>query len=45
MAVFLLSKHQLFMLALAKLRYIKKGGSDARCVTASPFGLPGVSSE
>jgi hypothetical protein len=25
------------MLALAKLRTVKKGGSDARCFTASPF--------
>jgi len=33
------------MLALAKLRCVKTGGSGARCFAASPFGLPGVCSE
>jgi hypothetical protein len=44
MAVWLLKMHQIFMLALAKLRCGKTGGSGARCFTASPFGLPGVRS-
>ena len=42
MAVSLLKMHQIFMLALAKLRCVKTGGSGARCFAASPFGLPGV---
>jgi hypothetical protein len=45
MAVSLLEMHQIFMLALAKLRCGKTGGSGARCFAAFPFGLPGVSSE
>jgi hypothetical protein len=45
MAVSLVRKHQIFMLAPAKLRCVKSGGSDARCFAASPFGLPGVSSQ
>jgi hypothetical protein len=28
------------MLALAKLRCVKAGGSGARCFAAFPFGLP-----
>jgi hypothetical protein len=31
MAVFLFKIHQIFMLALARLRCVKTGGSDARC--------------
>ena len=34
MAVSLLRKHQIFMLALAKLRCVKSGGLDARCFPA-----------
>ncbi|MGD8254797.1 MAG: hypothetical protein PVF48_10425, partial [Syntrophobacterales bacterium] len=45
MAVSLLRKHQIFMLAPARLRCVKSGGSDALCFAASPSGLPGVSSE
>jgi len=45
MAVSPLKMHQIFMLALAKLRCVKKGGSTARCFAACPFGLPGVSSK
>jgi hypothetical protein len=37
MAVSLLKMHQIFMLALAKLRCVKAGGSGARCFSASPF--------
>jgi len=44
MAVSPLKMHQIFMLALAKLRCVKTGGSGARCFAASPFGLPGFSS-
>jgi|GEM_PF-5251843 len=40
MAVSLLKMHQIFMLAFAKLRCAKAGGSGARCFAASPFGLP-----
>jgi hypothetical protein len=40
-----LKMHQIFMLAVAKLRCVKTGGSGARCFAASPIGLPGVSSE
>ena len=40
MAVSLLKMHQIFMLAFAKLRCVKAGGSGARCFVASPFGLP-----
>ena len=36
----LLKMHQIFMLALAKLRCVKTGGSGARCFAVSPFGLP-----
>jgi hypothetical protein len=39
MAVSLLEMHQIFMLALAKLRCVKTGGSGARCFAASPFGF------
>ena len=39
MAVSLLEMHQIFMLALAKLRCGKIGGSGARCFADSPFGL------
>jgi hypothetical protein len=42
MAMSLLRKHQIFMLALAKLKSVKKGGSDARCFRVSTFGLPDV---
>jgi hypothetical protein len=45
MAVSLLKMHQIFMLALAKLKCGKTGGSGARCFTASTCGLAGVSSE
>ncbi len=45
MAVSLLRKHQIFMQALAELRYIKTGGSDARCFAAFPLAFPAVSSE
>ena len=39
MAVSLMRKHQIFTLALAKLRGGKSGGSDGRCFPAFPFGL------
>jgi hypothetical protein len=39
MAVFLLKMHQIFMLALAKLRCVRAGGSGARCFAACPLAF------
>jgi hypothetical protein len=39
MAVYLLRKHQIFMLAFAGLRGGRKGGSGARCSPASPLTM------
>ncbi|MEE9528286.1 MAG: hypothetical protein V3W07_11530, partial [Syntrophobacteria bacterium] len=45
MAMFLLTKHHIFMHALARLRYLNAGCSNARCFAAYPYAFAGVSSE